>query len=71
MPLCQHDHLTCILPANLLITIIFLFAAFGPMRGVCGRIAVFDENIAADGGDCAFVWLEASLKQTQNHTLSP
>ena len=41
----------CVLPAVSLITIIFLFAAFGPMRDVCGRIAVFEENTMADEGN--------------------
>ena len=61
----------CVLPAVSPITIIFLFAAFGPMRDVCGRIAVFEENVVADEGNCAFLCFGTSVGETQKHSLSP
>jgi hypothetical protein len=53
------------------LTIIFLFAAFGPMRDVCGRIAVFEENVVADEGNCIFLCFETSVGETKKHAVSP
>jgi alpha-D-ribose 1-methylphosphonate 5-phosphate C-P lyase len=41
------------------------------MRDVCGRIAVFEENVVADEGNCIFLCFETSVGETKKHAVSP